>query len=238
MHAPCRLQGPTSELNNFWCTSVGMKYALCKYDARLTPTVLGNDNENKNAAFQKLGAQRRQWVFQNGSAYRKEVVNKIALVILLSPSPSATACIIIIIILIIITISGIIYPYSTPHTNFYFCPQVDCLRQLCILGDQSVADSCVTQVFPRRCHQWWRFVTSIYLHQGILDCLVITFLQIWLYWGQENSIGWLRMAIVHHTAGVGGHLVRQLRLSLQCALRDLLFQLDRIACEQGPTGRF
>ncbi|XP_020624478.1 inactive rhomboid protein 1-like [Orbicella faveolata] len=96
------------------------------------------------------------------------------------------------------------------HMDAEHCSQVDCLRQLCILGDQSVADSCVTQVFPRRCHQWWRFVTSIYLHQGILDCLVITFLQIWLYWGQENSIGWLRMAIVHHTAGVGGHLIGSL----------------------------
>ena len=87
--------------------------------------------------------------------------------------------------------------------------QVDCLQQLCILGDQSVADNYDTQFSPRRSHQWWRFVTSIYLQHGIVDCLVITFLQIWLYWGQENSVGWLRMAIVHHTAGIGGHLVRR-----------------------------
>ena len=95
---------------------------------------------------------------------------------------------------------------------FIFFAQVDCLQQLCIMGDQSIADNYVTQFSPRRSHQWWRFVTSIYLQQGIVDSLLITFLQIWLYWGQENSVGWLRMAIVHHTAGVGGHLVRRLRL--------------------------
>ncbi|XP_078355907.1 inactive rhomboid protein 1-like isoform X1 [Oculina patagonica] len=96
------------------------------------------------------------------------------------------------------------------HMNAEHCTQVDCLQQLCILGDQAVADNYVTQFSPRRSNQWWRLVTSVYLHQGILDCLVITCLQIWLYWGQENSIGWLRMAIVHHTAGVGGHLIGSL----------------------------
>lgn len=50
-------------------------------------------------------------------------------------------------------------------------------------------------------------MTSLYLHHGILDYLLITFIQIRLCWGQENVMGWLRITMVYHTAGVGGQLV-------------------------------
>ena len=93
------------------------------------------------------------------------------------------------------------------YTSWLIICQVDCLRQLCILGSDIAADNYVTQFAPRRGNQWWRFVTSLYLHHGILDYLLITFIQIRLCWGQENVMGWLRMTMVYHTAGVGGQLV-------------------------------
>lgn len=96
------------------------------------------------------------------------------------------------------------------HLHVDHCTQVDCLRQLCILGNDIAAGNYVTQFSPRRGYQWWRFLTSLYLHHGILDYLLITPIQVWLCGGQENVIGWLRMALVYHTAGVGGHLIGSL----------------------------
>lgn len=94
------------------------------------------------------------------------------------------------------------------ENSFFF--QVDCLQQLCILGawEELINQQYVTQYSPRRSNQWWRLVTSMYLHRGILDWIVFASLQIWVTWCQECSQGWLRMTLVYHTAGVGGHLVR------------------------------
>ena len=105
---------------------------------------------------------------------------------------------------------------ATKHTTVKWTvvAQVDCLQQLCILGDKITTDNYVTKFSPRRANQWWRLVTSLYLHQGILDYLLITCVQIWLCWRQEIILGWLRMALVYHTAGVGGHLVRHMPYTL------------------------
>ena len=91
-----------------------------------------------------------------------------------------------------------------------FLFQVDCLQQLCILGarEELINEQYVTQYSLRHSNQWWRLVSSMYLHRGIMDWIVFTSLQIWVTWCQECSQGWLRMALVYHTAGVGGHLVR------------------------------
>ena len=76
-----------------------------------------------------------------------------------------------------------------------------------MITEKDVRDEHVAEFSPRSSAQWWRMLTAIYLHQGILDCVLITLLQIWVSWSQENSQGWLRMALLHHTVGVEGHLV-------------------------------
>ena len=91
-----------------------------------------------------------------------------------------------------------------------------------------LSDEHVTEFSPRKSNQWWRLLISIYLHQGILDCLLITFVQIWVSWRQEYSQGWLRMALFHHTSGVGGHLVCNTTES--CRLRKCLLLISFSIC--------
>ncbi|XP_068742529.1 inactive rhomboid protein 1-like [Montipora capricornis] len=97
------------------------------------------------------------------------------------------------------------------HLHAEHCTQINCLQELCFVESANdVPDEHVTEFSPRKPNQWWRFLTSIYLHQGVLDCLLITSFQIWVSWSQESSQGLLRMALLHHTSGVVGHLIGSL----------------------------
>ena len=46
-----------------------------------------------------------------------------------------------------------------------------------MIREKDVRDEHVAEFSPRSSGQWWRMLTAIYLHQGILDCVLITLLQ-------------------------------------------------------------
>ena len=84
--------------------------------------------------------------------------------------------------------------------------QVDCLQQLCILGarEDPINEQYVTQYSPRHSNQWWRLVTSMYLHRGILDWIVFTSLQ--MFRAEKRS------------AQASAHLLSQAQGGLFCVL--------------------
>lgn len=60
---------------------------------------------------------------------------------------------------------------------------------------------------PPSYHQWWRFLVTIFLPHGIVDGTILNLLGLPICMIIERKIGWLRMVLVHATAGVVGHLV-------------------------------
>eukprot|EP00049_Salpingoeca_infusionum_P006385 m.106125 g.106125 ORF g.106125 m.106125 type:complete len:632 (-) comp13293_c0_seq7:443-2338(-) len=83
------------------------------------------------------------------------------------------------------------------HENATLCSEVSCLESTC---GMSMKD-------PEQPNQWYRFLTSLFLHAGVLH-LVFTEAIVSSYGFQvERVCGWFRMAIMYTIAGVGGNVV-------------------------------
>ena len=55
-------------------------------------------------------------------------------------------------------------------------------------------------------HQWWRFLSAIFLHVGLFHLLMNLFFQIRTGMQLERSIGFLKTSIAYIVSGIGGNL--------------------------------
>ncbi|VDK18378.1 unnamed protein product, partial [Anisakis simplex] len=83
------------------------------------------------------------------------------------------------------------------HENATLCSQVSCLGEICGMLKFMSVD------WP---DQFYRFITPLFLHAGIIHCAVTVLIQ-WCYMRDlEKLIGWIRIAIIYLGAGMGGNI--------------------------------
>eukprot|EP00123_Amoebidium_parasiticum_P013877 comp22203_c0_seq2/m.32657 comp22203_c0_seq2/g.32657 ORF comp22203_c0_seq2/g.32657 comp22203_c0_seq2/m.32657 type:complete len:437 (-) comp22203_c0_seq2:121-1431(-) len=79
------------------------------------------------------------------------------------------------------------------------CQNYDnCLNDVCKMG--GLQD-------PQYPNQWWRFVTPIFLHVGVLHFVMNALFQLSVGFQIEKSCGWLRFFIIFMVAGIGGNII-------------------------------
>eukprot|EP00048_Salpingoeca_helianthica_P013108 m.195554 g.195554 ORF g.195554 m.195554 type:complete len:783 (+) comp15459_c10_seq7:68-2416(+) len=76
------------------------------------------------------------------------------------------------------------------------CGDVDCLPESCKFGLETGSTP----------NQWYRLITSIFIHAGIIHLFVVVLMQYFLGCQIERAIGFLRIALVYLIAGIGGNL--------------------------------
>ncbi|KAE9553933.1 hypothetical protein FO519_002859 [Halicephalobus sp. NKZ332] len=83
------------------------------------------------------------------------------------------------------------------HENATLCSQVSCL-----------GDVCGMTPFMRRDHpdQFYRFVTPLFIHAGIIPCIVTVWIQFTYMRKFEIMIGWIRLSIIYFASGIGGYI--------------------------------
>jgi membrane associated rhomboid family serine protease len=100
------------------------------------------------------------------------------------------------------------------NINLWACPSTttqtsECtLSQLCGMG--GVPDQSSVTDFKDRSHepnQWWRFITPIFLHAGLIHIGFNMLLQLTLGRDMEKEIGSLRFALVYFSAGIFGFVM-------------------------------
>jgi len=60
--------------------------------------------------------------------------------------------------------------------------------------------------------QWWRFITPMFLHVGIIHYLMNMILQIPIGWQLERIMGWWRIGFIYLISGIAGNLLSALFL--------------------------
>ncbi|KAF1836293.1 rhomboid family membrane protein [Decorospora gaudefroyi] len=94
------------------------------------------------------------------------------------------------------------------------CPNTTSLTSECSLselcGMGGVPDQSTVTKFEDRSHepnQWWRFITPIFLHAGLIHIGFNMLLQLTLGRDMEKEIGPLRFALVYFSAGIFGFVL-------------------------------
>ncbi|KAF2015048.1 rhomboid-domain-containing protein [Aaosphaeria arxii CBS 175.79] len=83
------------------------------------------------------------------------------------------------------------------------------LQELCGMGS-GVPEQTYPTPFDDRSHepnQWWRFITPIFLHAGLIHIGFNMLLQVTLGRDMEKEIGPLRFALVYFSAGIFGNVL-------------------------------
>ncbi len=84
--------------------------------------------------------------------------------------------------------------------NFTFNPWLGPSVQVLVeIGAKSVAEL--------KLGEWWRFITPIFLHVGIIHLLLNMVMQLRLGYGLEKQFGSLRIAPIYIMSGIYGNLV-------------------------------
>ncbi|KAK6108740.1 Rhomboid family protein [Brugia pahangi] len=83
------------------------------------------------------------------------------------------------------------------HENATLCSQVSCLSELCGMLPFLRKDQ------P---DQWYRLFIPLFLHAGIIHCILTIFIQILYMRDLEKLLGWARIALLYMVSGVGGYL--------------------------------
>ena len=55
-------------------------------------------------------------------------------------------------------------------------------------------------------NQWYRFITPIFLHSGIIHLLLNLSFQVNVGFALERDIGWWRMGLIYIISGIGGFI--------------------------------
>lgn len=71
----------------------------------------------------------------------------------------------------------------------------------------SLRELCGFDFKPQGAYQWWRLITAIFLHSGIIHLAFNMLLQILLGGRLEKDIGVVRFVIIYFVSGVGGFLL-------------------------------
>ncbi|KAL5119615.1 hypothetical protein ACEQ8H_002461 [Pleosporales sp. CAS-2024a] len=107
------------------------------------------------------------------------------------------------------TIANNVQSWPCPNTTDLDAASLSCsLSELCGMG--GVPSQAGVTNFHDRSHepnQWWRFITPIFLHAGLIHIGFNMLLQLTLGRDMEKEIGAIRFAIVYFSAGIFGFVL-------------------------------
>eukprot|EP00039_Didymoeca_costata_P023778 m.8231 g.8231 ORF g.8231 m.8231 type:complete len:695 (-) comp3858_c0_seq1:58-2142(-) len=94
------------------------------------------------------------------------------------------------------------------------CADTMCLTEICnVMSELRIgrsfevsADSEIrnTPVSP---NQWWRFITPLFLHSGVIHAILILIVQYYCGKSIETASGFLRIFLIYFISGIGGNVI-------------------------------
>eukprot|EP00300_Choanocystis_sp_HF-7_P018512 c20057_g1_i5.p2 GENE.c20057_g1_i5~~c20057_g1_i5.p2 ORF type:complete len:288 (+),score=54.93 c20057_g1_i5:1018-1881(+) len=90
-----------------------------------------------------------------------------------------------------------VLPASVYHASKTLCSQVDCLESACGMGG----------FLTGKPDQWFRLVTSMFIHGGLIHLLFNIVFQIKVVAEVEEFSGFWRTAVMYFISGIGGNIV-------------------------------
>ena len=89
--------------------------------------------------------------------------------------------------------------------------QVNCLRDICQFNGVGIGEETDSNGNPNPnrpiAQQFWRWVTSLFIHLGVIHIIIIIPIQLYVGIKIERTIGWLRIGLIYLVSGVGGNIV-------------------------------
>uniref|UniRef100_A0A671VJB3 Inactive rhomboid protein n=1 Tax=Sparus aurata TaxID=8175 RepID=A0A671VJB3_SPAAU len=107
------------------------------------------------------------------------------------------------------------------HEEATLCSQVACMDDVCGL---------LPFLNPEIPDQFSRLWLSLFLHAGILHCLVSVFFQMTVLRDIEKLAGWLRVSIIYMLSGVTGNLASSIFLPYRAEVGPAGSQFGILAC--------
>ncbi|KAM4663795.1 inactive rhomboid protein 2 [Discoglossus pictus] len=107
------------------------------------------------------------------------------------------------------------------HEEATLCSQVHCLDEVCGL---------LPFLNPEIPDQFYRLWLSLFLHAGIVHCLVSVTFQMTVLRDLEKLAGWLRISIIYILSGITGNLASALFLPYRAEVGPAGSQFGLLAC--------
>uniref|UniRef100_A0A8C9R974 Inactive rhomboid protein n=1 Tax=Scleropages formosus TaxID=113540 RepID=A0A8C9R974_SCLFO len=107
------------------------------------------------------------------------------------------------------------------HEEATLCSQVHCLDDICGL---------LPFLNPEVPDQFYRLWLSLFLHAGLLHCLVSVVFQMTVLRDLEKLAGWLRISIIYILSGITGNLASALFLPYRAEVGPAGSQFGLLAC--------
>ncbi|XP_052456665.1 inactive rhomboid protein 2 isoform X1 [Carassius gibelio] len=107
------------------------------------------------------------------------------------------------------------------HEEATLCSQVHCLNDVCGL---------LPFLNPNVPDQFYRLWLSLFLHAGLLHCLVSVIFQMTVLRDLEKLAGWLRISIIYIVSGITGNLASALFLPYRAEVGPAGSQFGLLAC--------
>ncbi|CAL8328937.1 unnamed protein product [Lota lota] len=107
------------------------------------------------------------------------------------------------------------------HEEATLCSQVDCLDDVCGL---------LPFLNPDVPDQFYRLWLSLFLHAGLLHCLVSVVFQMTILRDVEKLAGWVRISIIYIFSGITGNLASALFLPYRAEVGPAGSQFGLLAC--------
>lgn len=107
------------------------------------------------------------------------------------------------------------------HEEATLCSQVHCLDEVCGL---------LPFLNPEVPDQFYRLWLSLFLHAGIVHCLVSVVFQMTVLRDLEKLAGWLRISIIYILSGITGNLASALFLPYRAEVGPAGSQFGLLAC--------
>ncbi|XP_061685025.1 inactive rhomboid protein 2-like isoform X1 [Syngnathoides biaculeatus] len=107
------------------------------------------------------------------------------------------------------------------HEDATLCSQVHCLDDVCGL---------LPFLNPDVPDQFYRFWLSLFLHAGLLHCVVTVVFQMTILRDLEKLAGWVRISIIYIFSGITGNLASALFLPYRAEVGPAGSQFGLLAC--------
>uniref|UniRef100_A0A3P9K788 Inactive rhomboid protein n=1 Tax=Oryzias latipes TaxID=8090 RepID=A0A3P9K788_ORYLA len=107
------------------------------------------------------------------------------------------------------------------HEEATLCSQVHCIDDVCGL---------LPFLNPEIPNQFYRLWLSLFLHAGILHCLVSVVFQMTILRDLEKLAGWLRISIIYILSGITGNLASAIFLPYRAEVGPAGSQFGILAC--------